>query len=282
MSYFCSNQTNYLRMKRKIGIVLFSFIFLNINLYSQEKEQKVLITTKYGNMTAKLYNETPLHRDNFIKLTKEAFYNDLLFHRVIKDFMIQGGDPESKNAPSAKRLGMGGPGYEIPAEINPKFFHKKGALAAARSGDNVNPERKSSGSQFYIVMGNVWTDESLRKFEEKQKFQAVRTEAMKMYRERQQEISKLQTEGKNDSANAILNSIQQEAEKKVDVSKFAINDERRSVYTTTGGTPFLDDAYTVFGEVIDGLNVIDSIAKVPTAPGDRPLEDVIMKIEVIE
>jgi len=269
-------------MKRKIGIALFLFILLNINSYSQEKEQKVLITTKYGNMIAKLYNETPLHRDNFIKLTKEGYYNDLLFHRVIKDFMIQGGDPESRNAPSTKRLGMGGPGYEIPAEINSKYFHKKGALAAARSGDNVNPERKSSGSQFYIVMGNVWTDEALRQIEEKQKFQAVRAEAMKMYRERQQEISRLQTEGKNDSANAILNSIQLEAAKKVDTSKFAINDERRSVYKTIGGTPFLDEAYTVFGEVIDGLNVIDSIANVPTTPGDRPLEDVIMKVEVIE
>jgi cyclophilin family peptidyl-prolyl cis-trans isomerase len=271
-----------MRMNLKISSTLFLLILLSTNLFSQEKEQKVLITTKYGNMTVKLYNETPLHRDNFIKLTKEAYYNDLLFHRVIKDFMIQGGDPESKNAPSAKRLGMGGPGYEIPAEINPKFFHKKGALAAARSGDNVNPERKSSGSQFYIVMGNVWTDESLRKFEEKQKFQAVRTEGMKMYREKQQEINRLQTEGKTDSANAILNSIQLEAEKKVDATKFIINEERRSAYTTIGGTPFLDDTYTVFGEVIDGLNVIDSIGKVPTAPGDRPLEDVIMKVEVIE
>ena len=245
-------------------------------------ETKVLIKTEYGDMVVKLYNETPQHRDNFIKLVKEGYYNDLLFHRVIKDFMIQGGDPDSKNAPANKRLGSGGPGYEIPAEIVEGLYHKKGALAAARQGDNTNPERKSSGSQFYIVQGKVWTEEELKQFEEKQKFQALRTEAMKMYRDKMPEVQRLQNEGKTDSINDLRIKIQEEAEKKVDSSSYIINQERRDIYTTIGGTPHLDGAYTVFGEVVKGLNVLDSIANVQTGPGDRPLKDIKMEMKLID
>jgi cyclophilin family peptidyl-prolyl cis-trans isomerase len=261
-----------------IGILISSAGFS----YAQESEKKVVIKTKYGNMTVLLYNETPLHRDNFLKLAKEGFYNDLLFHRVIKDFMIQGGDPKSKNAPSGMQLGAGDPGYTIPAEINPLFCHKKGALAAARTGDSFNPERRSSGSQFYIVKGKVWTDPELLQFTDKQKYQAVRTEIMKMVKENQTTVNRLQNENKRDSLDLLFNAYQAEAEKKVDVSKFTVNEKRRQLYTTIGGTPHLDDAYTVFGEVIDGLNVIDSISVVETAPGDRPLQDIKMTVEIIE
>ncbi|MDA3929224.1 MAG: peptidylprolyl isomerase [Prolixibacteraceae bacterium] len=245
-------------------------------------EKIILIKTEYGNMKVKLYNETPLHRDNFIKLVEEKFYDDLLFHRVIKGFMIQGGDPNSKGASAKKRLGGGGPGYEIPAEIKAGLYHKKGALSAARTGDNANPERKSSGSQFYVVQGKVYDNNALDQFEQKQKFQAVRAEAMKIFRQKKALIQQLQKEGLRDSINAIQIQIQEEAEKKVDQSQFKINEERRLIYTSIGGTPHLDGAYTVFGEVIEGLNVIDSIANVQTAPGDRPLEDVIMSMEIID
>lgn len=245
-------------------------------------ERIVLIKTQFGDMKVKLYNETPQHRDNFIKLAQEGFYDGLLFHRVIKEFMIQGGDPESKDAPASKHLGSGGPGYEIPAEIVDGLYHKKGALAAARTGDNMNPERKSSGSQFYIVQGKVYNDSILDQFEEKLKFQAERMEAMKIFKKDQAHIQKLQAEGNVDSINAIGIRIQEQAEKNVSESMYKINEERRKIYTTVGGTPHLDAAYTVFGEVIEGLNVIDSIANAQTAPGDRPLEDIKMTVEVLK
>jgi len=193
------------------------------------KEQKVLIMTDYGNMTVKLYNATPQHRDNFIKLVKQGTYDSTLFHRVIKGFMIQGGDPESKHAAPGVMLGNGDLGYTIPAEFVDTIFHKKGALAAART---PNPQKASSSCQFYIVQGNVMTNEQLAGME---------------------------------SQRGI---------------KFT--DEQKKIYTTVGGTPFLDHEYTVYGEVIDGLDVIDKIAAVKTAPGDRPLQDVRMKMKLIQ
>ena len=195
---------------------------------------KVLIETSMGNMTVMLYDDTPLHRDNFVKLVESGFYEDLLFHRVIKNFMIQGGDPQSKNAAPNARLGNGDPGYTIPAEIvYPTHFHKKGALAAARTGDNVNPERRSSGSQFYIVQGQTYTDMQLDQFEKRM--------------------------GKT------------------------FTTKERDTYATIGGTPHLDNQYTVFGEVVEGLGVVDKIAAVETAPGDRPVEDVkIIKMTVVK
>lgn len=263
-------------------VTLISLFLLHTTLLAEEPQQKALIKTNYGNIKVLLYNDTPQHRDNFIKLVKEGFYDGLLFHRVIKDFMLQTGDPQSKNAPAGKRLGNGGPGYQLPAEIIPLHFHKKGALAAARTGDNVNPERKSSGSQFYIVQGKVLTNDELTQFEDKQKFQAVRKEGMMLFNKHKEEINRLQQEGKLDSANAIVLSIQEQAEKNVEGKNFSINEERRKAYTTIGGTPHLDDAYTVFGEVLEGFEVIDSIANVETGQGDRPLENVEMEIELLE
>ncbi|KRP08607.1 MAG: peptidylprolyl isomerase [Sphingobacteriales bacterium BACL12 MAG-120813-bin55] len=197
-----------------------------------QPEQMVKISTPYGDMLIKLYNETPLHRDNFIKLVKESYYNDLLFHRVISDFMIQGGDPNSRNAQAGAPLGTGGPGYTVPAEFRKGLIHKKGALSAARQADQVNPQRASSGSQFYIVQGTKQTDSD-------------------------------------------LNMMGQ---------RMGINytDAEREIYRTIGGTPFLDQQYTVFGEVIDGLDVIDKIAAVKKDSRDRPLEDIKMTMVVEE
>lgn len=203
-------------------------------------EVKVKISTAMGDMVIKLYNETPLHRDNFIKLVNEQFYDSLLFHRVMNQFMIQGGDPKSKNADPSQRLGGGGPGYTIPAEILPQFIHKKGALAAARQPDRVNPEKRSSGSQFYIVQGR--------------QFDAATVDKMAA------------------SANSRLPADQQ----------IFYTDEEKETYSTIGGYPSLDGGYTVFGEIVSGLEVVDKIAATRTDPNNRPLEDIRMFLEIVK
>lgn len=196
---------------------------------AKTKESMVIMSTDYGNIKIKLYNETPKHRDNFIKLVNEGFYNGTLFHRVIKSFMIQGGDPESKNAPAEKMLGSGSNGSTIPAEFDNKLIHKKGALAAART---ENPTKASSDCQFYIVQGKVASIEELNGVESR--------------------------------------------------SGIKYTEEQRKIYTTIGGTPFLDHSYTVYGEVIEGLDVIDKIAAVQTKPGDRPVTDVKITMKVVK
>ncbi len=196
------------------------------------KECLVEVETDFGSMTIQLSNGTPLHRDNFLKLVEQGFYNDLLFHRVISGFMIQGGDPNSKGAKAESPLGTGGPNYQIPAEFVDSLVHIKGALAAARMGDGANPKKESSGSQFYIVQGRPVTASQLDGMEA-QKNKRYSTEQRKMYME-------------------------------------------------MGGTPFLDHDYTVFGHIIQGFDVIDKIAAVQTARGDRPVKDVKMKMKVIK
>lgn len=213
-------------MKKSILAVLAFFLIIaafgQTKPSTSSKPTTILIETEYGNMTAILYDDTPGHRDNFLKLIKQGWYNGSVFHRVINKFMIQGGGQGAKNDP----------GYTIPAEIRTNHFHKKGALSAARQGDQVNPKKNSSGSQFYIVQGMV--------------LQATQ-----------------------------LDMFEKQTGKKV-------SPERRKIYTTIGGTPHLDDDYTVFGEVIKGLEVIDKIAAVQTGAGDRPVNDVKMKITVIK
>lgn len=275
-------------MNIKIGILYLALAFIMVACNGKKSaagdsdRPRVLIETSFGDMTVELYNETPQHRDNFLKLAEEGFYNDLLFHRVIEGFMIQGGDPDSKNASPNKRLGGGGPGYTIPAEFVDGFYHKKGALSAARQGDNVNPEKKSSGSQFYIVQGKVWDEQMIRQFEEQQKFQSARQLMMKMYNERMDDVKRYQQNNQQDSIMQLRIEIQEKAEQQVDSSLYKINSERREIYTSVGGTPNLDGAYTVFGEVVEGLNVIDSIAAVKTDRNDRPLDNIIMKMKVLK
>ncbi len=224
-------------MKKLIPFAFLVFISLQSVAQKSKKNQKkvtmIEMQTTAGRMLLQLYDETPLHRDNFIKLAEEGYYDSLLFHRVIREFMIQGGDPDSKNAPKGKQLGQGGPGYTVPAEFIDSLIHLKGALAAARTGDMVNPQKASSGSQFYIVQGRKFTD-------------------------------------------AELNSLEMRSGKKY-------SEEAREAYKTIGGTPHLDGAYTVYGRVVEGLDVLDAIGQVPTAPGDRPLEDVrILSVKVLK
>jgi len=204
-------------------IVFFSCLLMLSAAFSQSgqavAEKKFLLKTTYGDITLKLYNDTPQHRDNFTKLVNSGFYNGSIFHRVINKFMIQGGGAKG---------GTEDAGYTVPAEILPKYFHKFGALAAARTGDQVNPLRASSGSQFYIVQGKVYTNQELDLFEQRMN------------------------------------------------KKFTA--EERTAYTTVGGTPHLDGAYTVFGEVVEGFDVINKIAAVKTQPGDKPVQDITMEI----
>ncbi len=221
-----------------LTIIITSLFFFQLCEVSQAQTIKqsaakvVLISTEFGDIKLKLYNETPLHRDNFIKLVKEKYLDGTLFHRVIKQFMIQGGDPDSKNAAKGTALGNGGPSYTIPAEFREGLFHKKGALAAARKSDQINPTKASSGSQFYIVQGKTYTAEALNMF------------AKRMRK--------------------------------------TFSKEQIKAYTTVGGTPHLDDNYTVFGEIISGLEVIDKIAAVATDKNNRPLKDIKMTIKLIE
>ena len=252
---------------------------------NMEKETVLKIETSMGDIKVKLYNETPKHRDNFIKLAKDGTYNGTLFHRVIKDFMVQAGDPESKNAPKGKMLGSGDVGYTVPAEfVYPKYFHKKGALSAARQGDEVNPKKQSSGCQFYIVTGKVFNDSTLLNMEQ-QKNQNKVTEAFNaLAQKHMKEIYKMRKANDQDGLYALQDTlfIQAEAEaaKQPD---FHFTPEQIKAYTTVGGTPHLDGEYTVFGEVVEGMDIVDKIQQVKTDRSDRPEEDVkIINVSVIE
>jgi cyclophilin family peptidyl-prolyl cis-trans isomerase len=224
-------------------LILFGLSSCAIVNLGKHKEQKMKIETSEGDITLKLYNETPLHRDNFIRLVKSKFYDGVLFHRIIDQFMIQGGDPNSKDAMPGKMLGDGDVGYTIPAEFRtPQLYHKRGVLAAAREGDDENPEKASSGCQFYIVVGKQFTNEQLDEMEASQ---------IKKYGHA------------NDST-------------------YKFSEQARTDYTTIGGTPHLDGNYTVFGEILTGMDVVDRIAQARTNRVDRPIEDIrIHKMRLI-
>lgn len=252
---------------------------------SQEKEPIVQIETSYGNIKIKLYNETPKHRDNFLKLTREGFYKDLLFHRVIKDFMIQGGDPDSRTASDTTFLGNGDLEYMIDAEFRtPEIYHKKGALAAARIGDDVNPDKKSSASQFYIVMGQTFTDSALQALE-KTRFERLKQDILKnLQAANADSVKELYRTGDRASLAEFRAKLQTQAEKEADARKSEIlfTSEQRETYKTIGGVPRLDGSYTVYGEVTEGLEVVDKIQNVATNNHDRPLENIKMNITLLE
>jgi cyclophilin family peptidyl-prolyl cis-trans isomerase len=210
---------------KKTSILSAVLLYLSFSFYSQTSFPDIILETSEGNITLRLYDNTPLHSKNFVKLVNDGYYDNLLFHRVIKNFMIQGGDPNSKNAKPDEHLGNGGPAYTIPSEFRPEYYHKKGAIAAARLSDQVNPRKESSGSQFYIVTGQLYT--------------------------------KVQLDGM--------------VKKEVHAPFSA---EEINAYTTSGGTPFLDSQYTVFGEVISGFDVLEKISSVQTDANDRPVQDI--------
>lgn len=279
-------------MKKTILILLtISFCGLTACKTGAKKGEKmnnetlVKIETTLGDIQVKLYNETPKHRDNFMKLVKEGTYEGSLFHRVIKDFMIQAGDPESKNAPKGKMLGSGDVGYTIPAEIvYPKYFHKKGALSAARQGDEVNPKKESSGCQFYIVTGKVYKDSTLLGMESQMNETKVNTLFNAMAQKHMKEIYKMRKENDEDGLyelqEKLLAQAQEEAAKQ---PEFHFTPEQLEAYSTVGGTPHLDGEYTVFGEVTEGMDIVDKIQQVKTGRSDRPEEDVkITKVTILD
>ena len=243
---------------------------------------RLKIKTTEGDIIIRLYDETPKHRDNFLKLAKEGYFNGTLFHRVIKDFMIQGGDPDSKNAPKGKMLGTGGPDYTIPAEfVYPQYFHKRGALSAARTGDEVNPEKESSGSQFYIVWGKTFKPAELKQMEHQIAMQQEQQVFNQLTREHHEEIMNLRR-------NRDRVGLQELQDKLIEQTKItckqqgkpSFTEEQIEVYTNVGGTPFLDNQYTVFGEVEEGLDIVERIQNCDTDRNDRPTENI--KIEAID
>ena len=244
----------------------------------------VKISTTLGDITVRLYDETPVHRDNFLKLAADGYFNGTLFHRVIKDFMIQGGDPESKEAPAGKNLGSGGPDYTLPAEIKPgELFHKRGALSAARLGDEVNPKKESSGSQFYIVWGKVYKAAELKQLEHQLKMQQDQNIFNALAMEHREEIMNMRRNRDREGLMALQDKLGKLAmEKSKEMGAPAFTAQQTEAYTTLGGTPFLDGEYTVFGEVLEGLDIVEKIQNTETQPNDRPKSDIAMNVTVIE
>lgn len=273
-------------MKKFLSLFLLAlgaFVFLQCG-GPQGSDYLVTIKTNQGDMVAILYDETPKHKENFIKLAQEHYFDSLLFHRVIEGFMIQGGDPDSKNAAPGQPLGMGGPGYTVEAEFNPKFFHEKGALSAARLGDQQNPTKASSGSQFYIVQGRVIPPGEA---------DAIRIDQNQMNMAFQQFLQNPANQPVIDTLNQIYMSGDMAAyqrkiygmvtrlEKQTGIKIYKdVPQEMITAYTTVGGAPHLDGGYTVFGKVISGLEVIDKIAALPKDGNDRPLQDIRMAVSV--
>lgn len=267
-----------------VFFIILIFFMTSCTAQNKEKDTYVVIETRFGDITLKLYDDTPRHRDNFLKLVKEGTYNGTLFHRVIENFMIQGGDPTSKNAPAGKQLGTGDMGYTIPAEIvYPAHFHKKGTLAAARTGDEVNPQKESSGSQFYIVTGTVISSGQIASLENRMTKQKEQKIFERLVGEHRAEVMQLRKnrdkEGLYELQEKLIAQTQLEMKESGPVQLTA---EQREAYTTIGGAPHLDGEYTVFGEVVDGLDVIDRIQKVSTDRSDRPKDDIKMTLKIVE
>ena len=245
---------------------------------TNNKMTKVKLETTMGNIVVELYNETPQHRDNFIKLVKEGYYDGVLFHRVIKDFMIQTGDGNSKTAGPDTMLGDGDPGYTIEAEfVYPKYFHKRGALAAARTGDQVNPERRSSGSQFYIVTGKVYSSEELKMMTQRMGDMKKQEIFRRLLNENRAKVEALQQSQDMAGLQALQNELIQQTEAEAAQSPLTMTDEQIDAYTSVGGTPHLDGQYTVFGEVLEGMDVVDKIQNTTTGRADRPTVDIKIK-----
>lgn len=274
---------------KKIIILFFGLNALLVSVIGQTlSKETVLIETSFGNMKLKLFEETPLHKANFLKLVNEKIFDSLLFHRVINGFMIQGGDLLSKHAKPSDSLGHGDMGYSVPAEFNLKLIHKKGRLAAARESDDINPKFESSASQFYLVVGKKRTLEDLKKYEDrinKTHYTNCARQFMKTDegKKSKQTYNRLKLENKLDSAEIVNQQIETTIKTEhLKTPEYKFSKEQVHAYTTYGGTPHLDGTYTVFGEIVEGLDVLDKIAAVKIDKRDRPLEDVRMKISLVK
>lgn len=249
----------------------------------RDMDEKIIsLTLPTGEVRIKLYDETPLHRDNMLKLAVGGFYDGTLFHRVIRGFMVQGGDPDSRSAQKGDSLGRGDAGYTIPPEFSPALFHKKGAVCAARQGDEVNPGRESSGCQFYIVTGKRYNRSQLRQLEEQMNKQRAQVFFQQLAEEHYERIKKLRQERNRNGMYALQEELAAQAEELARTKDpFHFTPEQVEAYTSEGGAPFLDGSYTVFGEVVSGMELIEELERVKTDRNDRPLEDVPMRITVL-
>lgn len=266
-------------MNRAILILCMGLI---LGACKRQEGTVIRMETSLGNIRMKLYDETVLHRDNLIKLVQEGYYDGILFHRVIQDFMIQAGDPESRGARPGALLGDKDAGYTIKAEILPQYFHKRGVLAAAREGDNINPERNSSGSHFYIVQGKVYTPEGLDEAVEginNKRFTALFN---RLKSGREGEITRYQLANDYENLMRINRELSDTTRTLFENVKLKLSEEQQKAYTTVGGTPHLDGEYTVYGEVIEGMEVVDKIASRKTDDHCRPEDDVVIRKMVVE
>lgn len=290
--YFCKQMScEFSSIQKLIGIMkksiilIFTVIILMLESCATNNSLSsiVIFETTYGKIKVELYPETSKHRENFIKLVKKGFYDGVLFHRVIADFMIQAGDPDSKKAKPSELLGSGDVGYTVPAEfIYPKYYHRRGALSAARQGDQTNPQKASSGCQFYIVQGRTFTDDELNGLE-KSNQQKLESKLFQDKLNFKQDEVKKYSQGQNQSKlDSLRNAVLVEVKKVIQTNpSFKFTEQQRIDYKTIGGTPHLDGNYTVFGQVIEGLEIVTKISKTKTGQGDRPIEDIrIIKAEV--
>ena len=273
-------------MKKHLLLVLIATLFVNVSCVAKTPADTIVsLQTNYGTIKVKLYPETAKHRANFLKLVNSGFYNGVLFHRVIGSFMIQAGDPGSKTAKPETELGSGDVGYTIPAEfVYPKYYHKRGVLAAAREGDNVNPQKASSGCQFYIVQGRVFTDEQLDSMDDNKKMNLKGKLFQDMLKTKESIVKQYREENNTIKLDQLRDTILQQVEAKLKTdTTYKFTAKQRNDYKTLGGTPHLDGSYTVFGEVIEGMDVVDKITQVAVDQNNRPLQDVkIIKAEIVK
>jgi len=269
-------------MKR---LFLVTYLLFSLSLFSHAQTHLVEIDTNMGNMKFKLYDDTPKHRDEFVKLANQGYYDGTLFYRVIQNFLIQGGSKSSRNAPPGKRIGYGDPDYTVDDEIRPNHFHQKGALCAPRQPDKVNPFKQSDISQFYIVKGQVFTSGALDTMEmavnrpiRNKIIHEVFTDDIR------EKLKKLKEEKKVDEFRKIAGDVKKEIESRFELNPntLTFTKEQRKAYTTVGGYPELDGRYTIFGQCISGFDVIDKIAALKTDKNNRPLKDVKITVKVLK
>jgi cyclophilin family peptidyl-prolyl cis-trans isomerase len=272
----------------KNALVVFTLSLILVACDSKPNETLVTISTSYGDIVVKLYDSTAKHKENFINLVSAGYFDSTLFHRVIEKFMIQGGDPASRNAKPGVLLGDGDTNYTIPFEYVPSYLHKRGAFAAARENDDINPLKASSASQFYIVQGKVFTNEDLDAVElkvERRTKQYIMIELLKKEGKEDELKAFRQMVDNRDTANMRLvigkyhNAVEAQY---LRTKPYKITEEQRKVYTTIGGTPHLDGSYTVFGEVVSGMEIVDKIAAVKRDTNDRPVMDIPLTIKLIK